>query len=44
MLIKWDTKGYDIFSETDSFYWTKTAPDCSIKAFGDENKSDVCFY
>ena len=34
MPIEWDAKGYDIFSETDSFYCTKTAPDCSIKASG----------
>ena len=34
MPIEWDAKGYGIFSETDSFYCTKTAPACSIKASG----------
>ena len=34
MPIEWDKKGHEAFSETDSFYCTKTAPACSIKASG----------
>lgn len=34
MTIEWDVKGYDTFSETDSFYCTKAVPACSIKASG----------